>query len=202
MNIWRFTWNLKFKIGITQTLLKLLGVPGSVPQTKHYLTDARDPLFCRARLSTTHRGTGRADVGFLRSPEIEEVWPPAISDRWGRRRPRGSSGKALGRRGASIGVRSAVRGGRWAADHVRGGSMGGHCRRRRGRSVPLRWNSGWRFHQAHNNKTNPETLDIDRIYQRMHGHGEIGLELLGGNGGRARRQGPFRCDELSRALIL
>jgi hypothetical protein len=51
--------------------------------------------------------------------------PPAISSRWGRRRPRGSSGKAPGRRGASIGVRSAVRGGRWPADHVRGGSMGG-----------------------------------------------------------------------------
>jgi hypothetical protein len=65
--------NLKFKIGITQTLLKLLGVPGFVPQTKHYLTDARDPLFCRARLSKTHRGTGREDAGFLRSPETEEV---------------------------------------------------------------------------------------------------------------------------------
>jgi hypothetical protein len=58
-----------------------------------------------------------------------------------------------------------------------------------------------RFRHAHNKKTNPETLDIDQIGQRTHGHEEIGLELLGGNGGRARCHGPFRRNELGRALI-
>jgi hypothetical protein len=73
--------------------------------------------------------------------------------------------------------------------------------RRQGHSGPLRWNYSWRFHHAHNKKTNPKTLDIDRIDQRMHGHEEIRLELLGGNGGRARHHGPFWRNELGRALI-
>jgi hypothetical protein len=73
------------------TLLKSLGAPERVPQTKHYLNDARDPLFCRARLSKTHRGTRRDDAGFLRSPETEEVC----------RRP-SSAGEVVGGRGEVV----------------------------------------------------------------------------------------------------